>query len=132
VTTLDELAIKYGEPEFVKIDVEGYEPYVLGGMSFTPAALSFEFHGTLMEELEESLARLNGYRFRISVGMTYAWATRWCDATTAMTHARALAAGDRRFFADIYCVRAASHIENDRKPRWSNGRPVHPHDARPH
>lgn len=44
VLTLDQLAERYGIPVFVKIDVEGHDDHVLGGMSFRPAALSFEFN----------------------------------------------------------------------------------------
>jgi len=44
VVTLDQLAGHYGVPSFVKIDVECYDDRVLRGMSFQPAALSFEFN----------------------------------------------------------------------------------------
>jgi FkbM family methyltransferase len=43
IITLDQLAGRYGVPNFVKIDAEGYDDVVLRGMSFRPSALSFEF-----------------------------------------------------------------------------------------
>lgn len=41
-TTLKELMAAYGEPFFVKIDVEGYEPQVLRGLKRPLRYLSFE------------------------------------------------------------------------------------------
>jgi len=42
VTTLDLLIQKYGKPDFIKIDVEGYEEQVMRGLSVPVAFLSFE------------------------------------------------------------------------------------------
>jgi FkbM family methyltransferase len=41
-TTLDQLIKKYGVPDYIKIDVEGFEQWVLKGLSYKVAYLSFE------------------------------------------------------------------------------------------
>lgn len=43
VITLDKLIESYGVPEFIKIDVEGFEQQVIKGMTRPPRALSLEF-----------------------------------------------------------------------------------------
>ncbi|RYZ00745.1 MAG: FkbM family methyltransferase [Chitinophagaceae bacterium] len=59
VTTLDALIAKYGEPAFVKVDVEGYELEVLRGLSRPVAFLSLEcLFPEFRDELAESLAHI--------------------------------------------------------------------------
>ncbi len=68
VTTLDTLIATHGVPRFCKIDVEGYEPEVLRGLSRPIPALSFEFHGELLDDASvclEMLARLGMTRFNV-------------------------------------------------------------------
>jgi FkbM family methyltransferase len=43
VTTIDQLINHYGEPDFIKIDVEGHEEQVINGLSRPIKMLSFEF-----------------------------------------------------------------------------------------
>lgn len=76
-TTLDALMAAYGEPGFVKIDVEGAEEMVLRGLSQPVAALSFEFTTIQRDVASACLTRCEelGYRrFNVSLGETQAMA----------------------------------------------------------
>jgi FkbM family methyltransferase len=94
VTTLDALIARYGEPAFAKIDVEGYESEVLGGLSVPLGALSFEYlpaAADLALSCVDQLADLGDYRFNWSPGESHRLASaRWLDT-----------AGIRRFLAGL-------------------------------
>lgn len=70
-TTLRALIEKYGMPEFIKIDVEGFEQAVLAGLPRAVRALSFEFT-TIQRDVAtaclDRLARLGYRRFNVSLG----------------------------------------------------------------
>jgi FkbM family methyltransferase len=49
MVTLDSLVEHFGLPQFIKIDVEGYEESVLDGLSVQPSLLSFEFNMAFLD-----------------------------------------------------------------------------------
>jgi FkbM family methyltransferase len=77
VTTMDDLARDFGEPEYVKIDVEGFEINVLRGMTFRPRYLSFEFGARRKDACLECLGNLaeRDYVFRPIVGRDFRFET---------------------------------------------------------
>ncbi|WP_420120192.1 FkbM family methyltransferase [Nakamurella sp.] len=84
VVTLDELIATHGEPAFLKVDVEGFEAQVLGGLSRPVRALSFEYlppaHDDALTVLD-LVAALGDYRFNYSPIETMRWAAPgWLDA----------------------------------------------------
>jgi FkbM family methyltransferase len=56
ITTLDAAIVKFGKPLFCKIDVEGFEPEVIEGLSQPIKCMSLEFQTT-----ERGIARVNRY-----------------------------------------------------------------------
>lgn len=88
VVTLADLVAAYGEPAFVKIDVEGSEGEVLRGLDRPVAALSFEYlpaaHAAALAALDrvEALgAPAGGYAYNFSPVETLRFASPdWLDA----------------------------------------------------
>ena len=89
VVTLQSLIERYGEPAFVKVDVEGFEAEVLAGLATPVRALSFEYvpatHDIALDCVER-LAALGQYRYNWSVGETHRLcSTHWLDAAGVRT-----------------------------------------------
>jgi FkbM family methyltransferase len=63
VTTLDALIERHGRPDFCKIDVEGYEREVVGGLSQRVPLLSFEFAVECSDAASSVLDRLEQLGF---------------------------------------------------------------------
>jgi FkbM family methyltransferase len=84
VVTLDGLIDAYGRPRFCKIDVEGYEPEVLAGLSEPIAAVSFEFVAGQLEVAAACVRRLRQlgpYLFNVVLGEGRQFAfAKWIDA----------------------------------------------------
>jgi len=71
VITLDEMIARYGVPDFCKIDVEGFEPEVLAGLTCPIPALSFEFVSGALDQAIlciTELEQLGEYEFNAIEG----------------------------------------------------------------
>lgn len=79
--TLDALIAEFGQPAFIKIDVEGFEAEVLSGLTRSPPpVLSFEVVTAAREAGLAALerARALGYgAFRLSLGEAHVWSGDW-------------------------------------------------------
>ena len=108
VVTLDSLIARYGEPAFVKVDVEGFEAEVLAGLATPVRALSFEYLPATREvalECIERLAALASYRYNWSAGESHRFASAdWVDA--ARMRALLLSLPSQADSGDVYALRA--------------------------
>ncbi|RDJ25542.1 FkbM family methyltransferase [Bosea caraganae] len=108
-TRLDTLIQRHGRPDFVKIDVEGFEAHVLAGLTYALPTVSFEFT-TIQRDVAEAclalLETLGPYRFNLALGesqrLDFAEAV---DAETMGGHIRALP--HQANSGDVYAVLSA-------------------------
>ena len=106
LVSLDELIARHGEPQFCKIDVEGFEHQVLSGLNQPLAALSFEYIPVAADRAIaciERISALGDYRYRHSRVETHRWAdSGWLEPHAMIELLGALPADDRS--GDVYAV----------------------------
>ena len=78
------LIARFGVPAFIKIDVEGGEPAVLGGLTRPVPALSFEYLPRALDQVDACvtyLTALGPYQYNWSSGESYSLASAsWLTA----------------------------------------------------
>ena len=83
VTTIDALIETYGEPSFIKLDVEGSEPAALAGLSRPVASVAFEYLPRALDNAArcvDRLGRLDRYVYNWSPGESYRFASEsWLE-----------------------------------------------------
>ena len=106
--TLDNMITKYGKPNFIKIDVEGYELNVLEGLTDSVELISIEFNPELCEITKsciEYIDKLNNnntifnYGYREDIDFKY---DEWMSKDKMIEYIESI--NDFKFeFGDIYC-----------------------------
>ena len=95
--TLDDLIDDFGEPDYVKLDIEGSEPAALRGLSHSVPLVSFEAHGETTDDVEACVLRLSElglYEFNLTPGdvPTPLW-SEWVDGEVLLGTLAALVHG---------------------------------------
>ena len=106
VTTLDDLIKKFGEPNYIKIDVEGFEHEVILGLTKKSGIISFEFTSEFIDDAFKSINYLIslGYSdFNFSIGERRKFYTQWKDADAIKEHIKNVIEEDHLLWGDLYC-----------------------------
>ncbi len=103
-TTLQSLIDKYGKPDYVKIDVEGYELNVLKGLHSKVPLISLEYTGEVLQNTFQCLDYLKTLgEIRVFIeqgGGSYANQNDWIKADEAV---KLLSAADKKSLnSDLY------------------------------
>ncbi len=106
VTTLDHLIKIYGLPNYIKIDVEGFELDVLLGLSRKAGIISFEFTSEFLDQSTKCLNHLKdiGYdEFNFSIGESRKFFLEWSNTDNLILKLKNEIKNNKLLWGDIYC-----------------------------
>ena len=106
ITTLDSLIDTYGEPNYIKIDVEGYEFNVIKGLSKKVGIISFEVTSEFFNDALnclEYLKKLGYKKFTFSIGESEQFFYPWSYLEIILDQINNEIVKDKFFWGDIYC-----------------------------
>jgi FkbM family methyltransferase len=105
VVTLDQLITEYGRPNFIKVDVEGFEAEVVRGLTSPVSMLSLEWSPYLTETIVECLAtlgKLGAITCNVSFGERMQLAAEdWMESNDLLRALRLLS-NEPSFWGDVY------------------------------
>ncbi len=99
--SLDHLIQIYGQPSFIKIDVEGYEKEVMHGLTQPVKAVSFEFTPEFLDSNEACIRRATSLGMReFAYSLEETWElSEWIPGDVMLEQLRRL---NRKTYGDVY------------------------------
>lgn len=105
MVSLNNLIEKYGLPDFLKIDIEGYEEKAFSTLNYAIPCLSFEYLIKFPKRTMNCiyyLCALGDYEFNYSIGETMKLSLdHWCDGVKILQELQK--ADPNVIFGDVYC-----------------------------
>lgn len=109
LTTLDKSIERFGQPAFIKIDVEGHEFNVVKGLSHPVQLLSMEFASESLDSINQCVDHLDTlakYEYRLSFGESMQFdGPAWSDGTEIKARLERSKEQDPLVWGDIYARR---------------------------
>jgi FkbM family methyltransferase len=106
VATFDQLVAEYGCPRYAKVDVEGFETAVFGGLNSRVGCISFEFTSEFLvnaAKIAGHLIEIGYSKFNFSIGESEQWfLPSWSTREDMFSALSTICGRDSQCWGDIY------------------------------